>query len=102
MPRAVAALLASAAGVLFPIFFSTHLQLTLPTDEMEHFLPVPALITSCIPGEIMSLSLCSEPPRPSKAKGAGRGQAGFTWVTPIKTNVSSLSAGARLGGIGWQ
>lgn len=102
MPRAVAALLASAASVLFPIFFSTHLPLTLPTDEMEHFLPVPALITSCIPGEIMSLSLCSEPPRPSKAKGAGRGQAGFTWVTPIKTNVSSLSAGARLGGIGWQ
>lgn len=86
----------------FPFFFPTHLQLTLPSDEMEHFLPVPALITSCIPGEIMSLSLCSEPPRPSKAKGAGRGQAGFTWVTPIKTNVSCLSAGARLGGTGWQ
>lgn len=102
MPRAVAALLGCAARVLFPIFFPTHLQLTLPADEMEHFLPAPALITSCIPGEIMSLSLCSEPPCPSKAEGAEGGQAGFTWVTPIKTNVSSLSAGARLGGAGWE
>ena len=62
----------------FPFFFPTHLQLTLPADEMEHFLPAPALITSCIPREIMSLSLCSEPPCPSNAKGAGGGQEGFT------------------------
>lgn len=77
----------------FSFFFPSHLQLTFPADETEHFLPAPTLITRCLPGERLSLSLFRAPRSSSKAEGAGRGQAGFTRVTPIKTNVSSLSAG---------
>lgn len=51
----------AACVLLHFFFFSTHLQFTFPADETEHFLPAPALITPCIPGEIRSVSMFRGP-----------------------------------------
>lgn len=82
----------------FFLFFFTLLQLTFPADETEHSLPAPTLITLCLPGESMSFSLFRAPSL-IKGQGCGEGLGGFTRVTPIKTNVSSLSPQAAGGAL---